>query len=311
MLELSLAVGLLELDLWSVRVLQSGWLRASIYLLLAALFCFSWRRRNAKKPAAAPMGRAWLMTLAVTCGLAVAVAVAGWLVREPYEGCWRGLLRRRPGELRTWLGIKAMVVLGQQIGLLGLLWPLCRDLMGRRGLGLLLACALFGVLHLPSLALVAITGTAALAWVVVYQHTGRLLPLVASHLLLAVLAHGLLPERLVYNMRVGAQAADLRKDRQLAYRSDTRARLRVLASDAYYAGHGGTDEAFVGALYRDVLHRPPADWEKAEALENLRRLSRAEVAEALVVSCESQEGWRPSYSTTAPGNRHHRARAAR
>jgi membrane protease YdiL (CAAX protease family) len=294
--ELALVLGLLELDLWCVRVLESGVCRAGIYLAIACLFLISWkrRRRDDRQVAAAP--RAWLFSLSATAGLALALMIGAYLAREPYEQCWLGMARRRPGELAVWLAFKAAVVCGQQIGLQLFLWPLCLVVLRRRVAAAVVAAAVFGLLHLPSTTLVAITALAALVWVWVYESTGRLLPLVAAHLLLGVLAHGLLPERLIYDMRVGSQAMALLERRHLAYRHETRVMLRLLTAPAYYSGHGGTDPGFIKGLYADVLGRSPAPWEVELWLANLRRLSRAEVAEQFLICEEAQERQAPSHS---------------
>ena len=43
-------------------------------------------------------------------------------------------------------------------------------------------------------------------WIMLYSRSGRLAPLILSHMILATLAHGGLPERLTYDMRVGSSA---------------------------------------------------------------------------------------------------------
>ncbi|MBI3465519.1 MAG: hypothetical protein HY000_21075 [Planctomycetes bacterium] len=103
----------------------------------------------------------------------------------------------------------------------------------------------------------ALTVIAGLLWLWLYARGGRLLPLILSHILLAVLAHSMLPERLMLSMRVGADALPLlARHRWLA--ADRKWRIvRVLASSEYFAHCGGTDPAFARALYRDAFGASP------------------------------------------------------
>ena len=64
-----------------------------------------------------------------------------------------------------------------------------------------------------ALAVVGLTATAAVLWLWLYQRGGRLLPLMTSHLAVAVLVHGFWPERLICEMRVGSAAVELRQRR--------------------------------------------------------------------------------------------------
>ena len=112
-------------------------------------------------------------------------------------------LSKPPLKLLNWLIGKFGAALGQQLALQFFLAPVCVELTRGRASGMVLAASIFGLIHLPSPTLVAITTLGGLSWIVLYRRSGRLAPLVASHMILATLAHGTLPERLTYDMRVG------------------------------------------------------------------------------------------------------------
>jgi CAAX prenyl protease-like protein len=289
LVELGLVWGLLEFDLWCVRSLGNAWLRVLTYSLIAGVIFTSLHRRGGTERAPAAAGRAWMFTLGVTALSAGALAIAGWLAREPYEACWQFLAHKPASATLVWALTKCVVVAAQQLALQQFLGPICRELCRRRELALALAAGLFGLIHLPSWNLVGITALAAAIWIWLFEHHGRLLPLMVSHLVLAVLAHGVLPERLHYDLRVGSEAFEHLRLRRLAYSEETRAALRVLTTEQYYQSHGGTAEGFARALYTDLLQREPADWERALWVNNLKRLSRAEAAEAMLMCAEYQD----------------------
>jgi len=149
------------------------------------------------------------------------------------------------------------------------LWPVCFEVTRSRSAGTVLAASIFGLIHLPSLILVTITWLAGLVWIVLYRRTGRLAPLIVSHMILATLAHGALPERLTYDMRVGSTAtADLKrfetltdpKIRQGNRRlKENRASLKYFTSQEYFDAQGADMPGFIRGLFRDILGRPASD----------------------------------------------------
>ena len=153
----------------------------------------------------------------------------------------------------------------QQLALQLFLWPTCFEVTKGRTSGALLAAAIFGLVHLPSPTLVAITFLAGVIWVGFYQRSGRLAPLVVSHMFLATLAHGALPERLTFDMRVGSMAmADMKRFDQLndpkirlinRRLKHNRASLKYFASDRYFQAQGGTTPGLIRGLFRDILGR--------------------------------------------------------
>ena len=144
--------------------------------------------------------------------------------------------------------------------------------------------------------MVAITFLAGVIWIALYQKTGRIAPLVVSHMILAILAHGALPERLTYDLRVGVSATvDMKRFedlndpriRVINHRLKVhRASLKRFTSQAYYDGEGGTPEGFVRGLYRDVLRRAATDADVLFWTTRPKKPSRDEIASSFLASDE-------------------------
>jgi membrane protease YdiL (CAAX protease family) len=73
-----------------------------------------------------------------------------------------------------------------------------------RSAGIVLAAALFAVLHLPNPFLSAMTFAGALAWCWIYDRHANLLPLGLSHALLTLAILSAFDQRLTGHLRVGA-----------------------------------------------------------------------------------------------------------
>lgn len=271
-IELAVVVGLTEAELWALRGHGLVWSHAGVYALLVATVAVSIARRHAEAPEPAPTvgrARAWGEAAAITLALSTVLLLAAMLVGDSNETYEFLFLRKPPLKLAGWLAGKVGAALAQQVALQWFLWPVCREVTGGRALGAGMAAAIFGLVHLPSPTLVGITAIGGLAWVLLYRRGGRLAPLVASHMALATLAHGGLPERMTYDMRVGSAAtADSArfatladpKARQINRRlKDHRDDLRRYASADYYQAQGGTDAGFIRGLFRDILGRPAAE----------------------------------------------------
>jgi len=244
MVELATVIGLLELELWHLRAHGAPWLNALIYGVIVATVALSYRRRqsarSSKLTASVGIGRAWAESVAACLVLSTVLGVAATLVGDANETFEFVFLDKPPLRLLNWLVGKLGAALLQQLALQMFLWPVCRELTGSRPVGTVLAASIFGLIHLPSPTLVAITTLAGVAWISLYQRSGRLAPLVVTHMILATLAHGGLPERLTYDMRVGLMAT---------------ADLKRYASAEYYRAQGGTKPDFIRGLYRDILGR--------------------------------------------------------
>ena len=271
--ELVMVLSLLEAELWSLRGWAPPWLNVLVFVGLIATVTLSVRRRHATASgvpeATAPASTAWREAGLASLVLATGLLVAAWLVGDANETFEFLFLQKPPARLLVWALGKFLAALGQQLALQWFLWPVCHELARSRSIGVALAATIFALIHLPSPTLVAITLLAGLVWVGLYQRSGRIAPLVASHMLLATLAHGGLPERLTYDMRVGLSAVvdqprfvalENPKTRLINRRlKEHRAALRHFASAEYYQAQGGTDPAFIRGLLRDLLDRSATD----------------------------------------------------
>ena len=275
--ELLGVIGLLEAELWDLRDRGPAWLVALTFglIVLAAGFSCERRRRAGfvsvfRKVGA---GRAWVEVSLACLVLSAVLVGSAPMVGDSNETFEFVFLDKGPAKLAIWIVGKFAAALIQQFALQLFLWPTCFELTRGRVSGAMLAASIFGLVHLPSPTLVAITFLAGMVWVGFYQRGGRLAPLVVSHMILATLAHGALPERLTYDMRVGSMAtADMNRFEQLndpkirvinRRLKDNRASLKYYASEPYFQAQGGTLPGLIRGLFRDVLRREATDGDVA------------------------------------------------
>jgi CAAX prenyl protease-like protein len=142
-------------------------------------------RRSALWPA---VQRATALTLPalIAIGL-VGLAADTWQHRDSR---WQNL-----ATFAVWAG-------GQQFALQTVLLRECQTVVSRRA-GIVLAAAIFAVLHLPNPFLAPLTLLAALAWCWIYDRHPNWLPLALSHAFLTVAILYCLDPRLTGHLRVG------------------------------------------------------------------------------------------------------------
>lgn len=208
LLEVALVVASLELVLFP---LHDGPLRALTPIPLLLLLVVAWRsaRRTGwtVRPGlidVQPATFAWIgIVLATLAGAMLFTGLADWLDLMPNgdsKVSSRGLLH--------WLGRKFPTVAIQQFGLQLFVLPASLEIFRRRWQAVSFAAGVFAVIHLPNLPLMTLTFVAGLVWCSLFLWSGRLAPLIVSHLALAVLASELAGHSL-YHMRVGAGCAEL------------------------------------------------------------------------------------------------------
>lgn len=274
-LGLLVVLGLLELDLWYLRALETDTPRGIVYGLIAFVMWLTRRTRGGKAAAGKStrsLLRAWSETFGGSTVAGLALLATSWLM-----GGTGSFPQRTADEFLSWIGCKTAAVAAQQIGLQLFLLPTLYQLTGRKWTALLASAIIFGLLHLPNVLLVALTILAGGLWCWLYQRMGRLLPLIVSHVLLATLAHAAFDEHLIYDLRVGAKLLP-RLEREARLRSEGKLEtVRALSSEAYFAKHGQDQRAFVTALYGDVLQRRPEPAELDYWTAKLRYHSRADV----------------------------------
>ena len=290
--ELGVAMAAAAAGLWLVSAPVGVWALLAGGVVAGTLGWLSHRRRRSAGGIAeaprVPAARAWLETGIATALLIAAAAFVLALFREPYDELRLGILVRPPAELALWLGRRLVLAAAQQLVLQLFLVPVCGEVLTTTVGATALAAALFGLAHLPSPTLAVLTFVAAASWIWLYRRGRRLAPLVLAHALLWITGYALLPDRLTYDMRVGRAAVQAMPAFRMLDGTLGRTILREVTTPAYYERQGGTDAAFVRALYRDILGREPAEWEVAFWQEWLRHDSRVEVAKHFVVSDELQ-----------------------
>ncbi len=277
---------LVEMQAWrwgaEHRVLRIGGI---VLLAIVAIDCFLTYRSCvfARSPSARG---AWLEIVGVTVALGLLIALGGWWLREDYEHCWRFLERKNPADLSRWILVKAGVVALQQLALHWIVTPLCRDAVGSRTWGGVLAGVLFGLLHLPSLVLTAVTMFGGWAWIALFGRGGRVVPLMISHLALALLVHGLVPERYTLCLRIGAGAAEIEAHLYKTRTAEHRRHMHLLMSDKYTQRWGEGDDFIRGAFFdlldRNLQMHTLDDWHESKH-------TRSEIAETILTSAHYEE----------------------
>jgi hypothetical protein len=281
-LELSSLLALIALDLWLFRGTDQGRASAWLWLAIGVIFAFSLRRRGyAEVRDALRLGpwRPWLEAAVVTAAvLAIAVVLLA-LVAEPYDGLDLEAFRRPPLEVASWVLRRLTWAVWQQLVLQTFLWPNVRELVKTDRQANVASASLFGLMHLPVLVVVALTGGLGWLWIALFRRGRRLLPVILSHAILVGLASVAVPPRVLHDMRVGADAIRSRPQYRVLASEPARGILRVVTSDEYYRAQGGTDQQWIAALYRDILGREPAVsevefWIRWKEIRDNRRVAR-------------------------------------
>ena len=292
--ELAAVVALVTVDLWLVW--DRPWLLALTRALAAAVLIASLLRRRKDRPAATPgmsAGRAWTEAAVATLVLAGAVLAWSAAVSGPFDEPDLTLLAGPATALGLWLLRHLVLAWVQQLVLQLYLWPVAREVLKSSFLTTATVAMLFGLFHLPSPSLAIATAIAGGVWLLLYRRSGRLAPLIASHVLLAATA-ATLPDRLFYDMEVGAPALEVAADQRSLAGEEKQALLTAVSSPGYAAYRGGTDRGYIDGLYRDILGRVPTDGEVADGVEQLARISRLSLAKRMLLAQELDDAtlWR-------------------
>lgn len=254
--DLLAVLGLVELQLWWLSELHAPLLSAVNIGLIFGLAWHSWRQSPVPCPLAAKPAPAWTAVGAATVFLAGLVFLLAWLC-----GYWPLEVTSAAAKKSAleWGLKKSGTALIQQLGLHLFLVPaLYRAVRNWKG-AVVLASVLFSLLHLPNPLLMLLTLTAGLCWCFLYFRTGRIAPLVCSHILLAVLAREMLFDG-VYNMRVGARALPLLPFSIVAGDGTTlRVRPLTIIGNSAVRRHTATGKVVLGGWAADPLYDLPAD----------------------------------------------------
>lgn len=288
-IELAIVLALAEIWFWSG-------VSAAIYRALAGAIIAAIVLKNVLRPGsdAGNTGRrlwstraSWMNAIAITCVLAAGAILIAELLSGEGEA-WR-LGRIEPILEPAQLANKALIVAVQQLVLCLFFYPSLYRITGNRKAAVVVTAIVFGVLHLPSLLLAGLAVVAAAVWLFLFERSQRLAPLIASHIVLAVVAAAVFPERLSYNLAVGRNALPVAQNYERLTEGAPAGKYEEWKSNAYYEKNGNADRAFIIALYRDVLRRSAAESEIETLLLRLHRSNRAEVVARFMSSKEFLE----------------------
>lgn len=194
-----------EADAWWLHSHPIG---HRVAFALLAVMAVAWASSSRRSVGRADLHSGWIPTVVVTLALLAGIFAVAALVdpRGPIEFGESGW---RPAR---WITHRLVVAAAQQLMLQLVLWPLCQEILEGRRPATALAALIFGLLHLPSPWLVALSGGGALAWLLLYQNGSGLVPLVISHFILSVGVQTAFDDQVHYGMRIGASAAAYQSD---------------------------------------------------------------------------------------------------
>ena len=227
-----------------------------------------------------------LMVVAVQVGL-IAVFAESRGVLESELGF--ATLGKAPTEVPAWLIGKLATVVAQQFSLYWLVFPLCFEISDSRPTTVVGGSLLFALAHAPNSFLMVAVVSVAPIWFLLFYRCGRLMPLVVSHLFLAVSVGVLLPSHIHLGMRAGATTAVHRERLEWLRQHDLWELVEKYSSPAYYDTRGGTDLGFVDGLFDDLLHRHAFDGEQEIWVLALEHGTRRETVIYFLLSPEYYE----------------------
>ena len=186
--------------LWMPERLEPRWCFAAI---LGVLFMREWRKRKSTQDfldAHSLRSRTTAQLVIFTVAAGAILLAASWLTGAFRGNVLAALLEKSTSE---WLIVKIPTVIWQQLMLQFLLAPILLRLFRRVSLAVVAGASIFALIHLPNPLLMCLTFIAGLVWVSYFFDSGKFIPIVVSHAVLAILAAGFCGEY-VLNMRVGA-----------------------------------------------------------------------------------------------------------
>ena len=148
---------------------------------------------------------AWTTTLIVTVILCIAMFLICWHCRAVYWSSLTTFFDKSPSH---WILIKLPTVAIQQVLLCLVLIPACRKFCSIDSCVAVICSIAFAICHLPNVLLMFLTLIGSLTWCVLFFRYQRLLPLIASHLLLAICAAAFCGEYIL-NLRVGEACIEM------------------------------------------------------------------------------------------------------
>jgi membrane protease YdiL (CAAX protease family) len=205
--EIIVVVGLIEVYLWFLKGTSYQLSKNLAVISIVATVGFSvWNHRH-QLPDKTSITQSWLKALVGSVVLASILMFCAWVLGvinlDSYSSFWAKFVADQ-----TWWKRKFGTVVAQQVALQLCLLPACITLLKKRWGGIVLSGFLFGMIHSPNPYLMLITIAGGCFWCWMWIDSRRMMPLICSHLLLAILAREYCNDAL-YNMRVGAKVLDL------------------------------------------------------------------------------------------------------
>ncbi|MDB4679679.1 CPBP family intramembrane metalloprotease [Planctomycetaceae bacterium] len=205
--EVVAVVGLIEVYLWFLKGTSHKLSKNMVVISIVAAVGFSFWNHRPQLPEKTSLVQSWLKILVGSVLLASILMLCAWglgvINVDSYSSFWAKFLSDQ-----TWWKRKVGTVVAQQIALQLCLLPACMTLCKSRWKGIALSSFLFGMIHSPNPYLMLITIAGGCFWCWMWLDSRRMMPLICSHLLLAILAREYCNDAL-YNMRVGAKVLDL------------------------------------------------------------------------------------------------------
>lgn len=288
LLELSVVVVVLFLDLWWLRGLESPWVSGAVVAILVGVVVASYRRRRQLLTPASERDEnhsAWRGTLLFTLVGMAGILVFSALVRsEPYDEV-RLYVANWP--LLDQLGVvfhSFVRAAMQQVLLLGFLWPVTLEVTRREPVAWIVVSVIFGAAHLPNPALAIGTFLFGAGWVWLYRRGASVVGLLVSHVLLSGAAFALIPERILEDLHVGSKAVE-RSYRYEMYRMESTQEILRQACSAD-GDLSLLNEAPAAELIETIMGRPATEFEIGKWEHRDRYLSRCAAAKRLLMSVD-------------------------
>jgi len=263
LIDLVLVMGVFELIVWVWRPAE-WWLAVVLGAIVIGLVSVGVCVREISREIPTVIGRstqaAWGLSILCTVGAAAMILGIAWSC-DFLEQEWGWQAFDKPKQsLPGWFLRELGVVLFQQAGLQYVVFPLVTQIVGLQWAALIITGMIFSFLHLPNPLIMALTFVIAPLWCLLFVLGGRrLLPVMLSHAVLFSVIVYALPWHVTLGLAVGPKATPRLRMLIWLYDHDQLAQLRRFGSQAFYEEAGGTDDAFVGAVFRQIKGREPND----------------------------------------------------
>lgn len=304
-LELGAAVTALLADLWWLGTLPSPIPSGIAKAIVLSVFVGSAIRRHRAgvklPPPKVSRLRAWsevaIFTLLASLLL---IAVGRAIAIEPFDELRLFALHwPLADQLRLLLAGLARASM-QQLILQMLLWAVIWEISRRELLSVSLAAAIFGITHLPHPALAGAALAVAWVWVWLYRRGRALVALILSHLLLTATAWAFLPERTLFDMKVGSKAVARAPNYGMFQAEENRVLLRRICRATRSGVAVGSEDDYIASITLEILGRLPTAEERRRWTPGVSRMSPCTAAKMLLMTDKSLARYEATERATPP-----------